>query len=263
MTRVAAHMCLGKNRLDRKAQVGRPLLACYFPMGDPLFEGDMRDIYAGEGVDIVELGMPTPHPHLDGPDIAGAMARALTSPVDSYMRLAEMAEWLSLDSARPAGVCMAYQDLDMMRIAPATLDVMDGLLLIGRAARRDAAMIEALCEVHDVRECGLVPLGFSAAEAGAATAYDGYVMMQAASGPTGPRLALDAGLGTAIAGLRQAGITRPILAGFGIGTPEQAREAIDSGADGVVIGSMCMRKAMAGRAAIRGFLRDVRAALDA
>jgi tryptophan synthase alpha chain len=252
----------GANRLDARAKAARPLLACYFPLGDPVFDDGLRDIYAEEGVDIVELGLPARDPYLDGADIADAMARALAGPVDPYDRLAEMVGWAAADAGRPAGVCMAY-DMDLARLSPATLAGLDGLLLIGRHERADAAAIDGAMHAHDVRDCGLVPLGFDARGAAAARALDGYVMMQAVAGVTGPRASLDDGLGAAIAGLRAAGVTRPILAGFGIGTAAQARNAVDLGADGVVIGSMCMRKALEGPAAIRGFLRSVRAALDA
>ena len=108
-----------------------------------------------------------------------------------------------------------------------------------------------------------MPLRFDAAQAAAAARLDGYVMMQASAGVTGPRAALDAGLSEAIAELRRAGVARPILAGFGIGTAVQARQAIDLGADGVIIGSMCVRKVQEGLAAIRSFLQEVRASLDA
>ena len=35
----------------------------------------------------------------------------------------------------------------------------------------------------------------------------------------------------------------PVALGFGIGTPEQAREAADAGADGVIVGSRLVRAA--------------------
>lgn len=253
----------GSNRLNRRAAAGRPLLACYFSMGDPLFDDAMRDIYAQSGVDILELGIPTPDPYLDGPDVGNAMARALAGPFDPYRRMAETVAWIAADPDRPAGVCMAYPDLDIGRIDIATLDGLDGFLIIGRDGRADNRQIDRLSADHSIRDCGLVPLHFGDGEAADAARFDGYVMLQAAAGVTGPRAMLDPALGDAIARLRTAKMNSPILAGFGIGTAQQAREAIDLGADGVVIGSMCVRKVLEGPDAIRSFLQEVRSSLDA
>lgn len=250
------------NRLDRRAASGRALLATYFALGDPTFDDDVRGLYADEGVDIVELGLPTADPHLDGPDVAGAMRRALASGTDPYRRLGACLEWLDTRASAPAGVCMAYDDLRFERLSPDMLRALDGLLLIGREHRPDRARIDEAGAAFAVRRCGLVPFGHDEDDAVRARSFDGYVMLQAAAGVTGPRPSLDPALGEAIDRLRRAGVARPILLGFGIGTPAQAREAMALGADGVVIGSMCVRKAVEGRAALRAFLADVRSALD-
>lgn len=242
----------GTAKLDRLAARGRPILACYFVMGDEDFDNTLRDLYVEEGVDIFELGIPSADPYLDGPDIAGAMARVIANGSDGYDRMAELAEWFAARPLAPAGVCMAYADLDIERLAGIPLD---GALVIGGEG--------VAIGVPGTPRCGLLTLDRSLWNLDDALSWDGYVMVQSADGKTGPREALDPRLAETIAAARQAGITRPILAGFGIGTPAQARQAIDAGADGVVIGSMCVRSVRKGRDAIRSFLRDVRSALDA
>ena len=82
-------------------------------------------------------------------------------------------------------------------------------------------------------------------------------MLQAADGVTGPRPELDPANEDRIRRLRAAGVEQRILLGFGISTPEHARAAIQMGADGVVIGAMCLRKALQSEKALRTFLRDV------
>jgi tryptophan synthase alpha chain len=62
------------------------------------------------------------------------------------------------------------------------------------------------------------------------------------TGTTGERAAL----AETFAGLverAKAATTVPVALGFGIGTPEQAREAADAGADGVIVGSRLVRAA--------------------
>lgn len=248
--------------LDPRSVGGRPILACYFALGDPLFDDTIRDIYVACGVDIVELGIPTRNPYLDGPDVAGAMRRSLDSGADPYGRMREIVAWLKAGRPKVAAVCMAYHDVELDRIAPETLAGLDGFLLIGRAALPAHSRFAQVLQSNRIGNCGLVPLGFSDRQMNEAAGLDGYVMMQAAMGVTGPRETLDPRLGASIARLKRGGVERPILAGFGIGTAAQARTAVDLGADGVVIGSMCVRKVMEGSQAIRAFLQDVRARLD-
>jgi tryptophan synthase alpha chain len=242
----------GTAKLDRLAARGRPILACYFVLGDAQFDDALRDLYVEEGVDIFELGIPSADPYLDGPDIAGAMARVIADGGDGYGRMTELADWFAARPSAPAGVCMAYADLDLQRLVSIPLD---GALVIGGES--------PAIDVPGAPRCGLLPLDRTLWDLDDALSWDGYVMVQSADGKTGPREALDPRLAETIAAAREAGIVRPILAGFGIGTPAQARQAIDAGADGVVIGSMCVRSVRQGSAAIRQFLRDVRSALDA
>jgi tryptophan synthase alpha chain len=71
--------------------------------------------------------------------------------------------------------------------------------------------------------------------------------------------------GSLIAGLaaRTRALTDvPLYAGFGISTPEQARGAADL-TDGIVVGSRALLAAEEGSAALRDYVRSLRAALDA
>ena len=56
----------------------------------------------------------------------------------------------------------------------------------------------------------------------------------------------------------------PVAVGFGIGTPEQARQAADIGADGVIVGSRLVREASEAAdppAAVRTLVADLAAGL--
>lgn len=63
-------------------------------------------------------------------------------------------------------------------------------------------------------------------------------------------------------GLREAGVTAPLAVGFGIASPDQAREAVELGANGVVVGSALVEAALAGEDAVRRLLGSLREALD-
>jgi tryptophan synthase alpha chain len=253
-----------ENRFDILRASPRKLIACYFPVADPMIGDSIRDAYAYAEADILELGIPTRNPHLDGPDVAGTMRRAFESPTDCVARVVELTAWSRADASRPATVCMAYPDLDFDRLAlGGGLDQLDGLLLLGLEERPDHEIINERLHHSQVRRVGFVPADFEDLHVREARTCEGYVMLQAAPGVTGPRNEVDQVNRNKIAALKAGGVEAPILLGFGISTADQAREACDMGADGVVIGSECVRKALQGPAALSDFVGEVRRRLDA
>jgi tryptophan synthase alpha chain len=67
----------------------------------------------------------------------------------------------------------------------------------------------------------------------------GFIYLVSVTGVTGERKSISEGLGGLIARVRQHTVA-PVCVGFGIGTPEQAREVGDM-ADGVIVGTACVR----------------------
>lgn len=251
-----------RNRLDDKLGSGAPLLVCYFPVGDPLMPAWVLDVYATAGVDVVELGLPTDDPFLDGEDITAAIARARAAGGD-FAKMAEIAAAIFVISPHMAAICMSYPDLDLSgALRVGAWRQVHGLLVPGVDDDLRRKRLEKLRRQENLRQIVFVPAGTPSDAVEAARGSDGYIMLQASSGPTGPRPALDVRNKERIRTLRQAGVRQPILLGFGISTAEQARQAIKMGANGVIIGSMCLQKIFEGRRALGGFLTDVRTALD-
>jgi tryptophan synthase alpha chain len=94
----------------------------------------------------------------------------------------------------------------------------------------------------------------------AAELTDGWLYLVTVTGTTGAR----DDLSPALAGLveRARCLTGvPLYAGFGIGTPEQARAACEL-ADGVVVGSRALEVAESGPEALREYVSSLRRALD-
>jgi tryptophan synthase alpha chain len=67
----------------------------------------------------------------------------------------------------------------------------------------------------------------------------GFIYLVPVTGITGERKSLAEGLGDLIALVREH-TSVPVCVGFGIGTPEQARE-VGKMADGVIVGTACVR----------------------
>ena len=94
----------------------------------------------------------------------------------------------------------------------------------------------------------------------AAEQTDGWLYLVTLTGTTGARERLSPTLAGLISRAR-ALTDVPLYAGFGISTPEHARAAAAL-ADGVVVGSRAVEIAEEGSAALRDYVRSLRAAVD-
>src|SRR5258705_5975028 len=67
----------------------------------------------------------------------------------------------------------------------------------------------------------------------------GFIYLVSVTGVTGERTSISEGLGELIQRVREH-TSAPVCVGFGIGTPEQAKE-VGKMADGVIVGSACVK----------------------
>ena len=96
----------------------------------------------------------------------------------------------------------------------------------------------------------------------AAERTDGWLYLVSVTGTTGARASASTQLGDLVERAR-AVTDVPLLAGFGISTPEQAAEAA-SLADGIVVGSRAIEVAdTGGPDALRDYVASLRSAVDA
>ena len=127
-----------------------------------------------------------------------------------------------------------------------------------------AARAEVLARArrHGTKCAEFVPYDFGADDIEKAVGADAYVMLQYTRGKTGLRGAYDPLLQDRLARLRDGGVTAPIVVGIGLSTPDQARDAVSKGADGIVTGSKTLMMAEESRAALEDYLSEMRSALD-
>ena len=95
----------------------------------------------------------------------------------------------------------------------------------------------------------------------AAERTDGWLYLVTLTGTTGARDGLSPAL-PSLAGRARAATDRPLYAGFGISTPADARAAIEL-VDGVAVGSRAVEVAEQGPGALREYVAELRAAIDA
>ena len=207
------------------------------------------------GADVVELGFPFSDPLADGPVIRRAAERALAQ----GMRTGRCLEILAATRERLPEtplVPMTYSSLleaygwerfaDDARAAGATSLIVADLPAGERPELRRVQLVAPTSTDERLRL--------------AAEHTDGWLYLVTVTGTTGAR----DDLSPALAGLverARAATGRPLYAGFGISTPEQARAAAEL-ADGIVVGTSALQAAEAGPEALRSYVQRLRKALD-
>jgi tryptophan synthase alpha chain len=205
------------------------------------------------GADLLELGFPFSDPLADGPVIRRAAERAL----EQGMRTAACLDCLAEVRARVGVplVPMTYSSLleaygwerfeADARSAGATSLIVADLPAGERPGLRRVQLVAPTSTDERIRL--------------AAEQTDGWLYLVTLTGTTGAR----AELSDALAGLvsRARAVTDvPLLAGFGIATPEQARAAAEL-ADGIVVGSRALEVAEDGPAALRDYVSSLSGAV--
>jgi tryptophan synthase alpha subunit len=87
-------------------------------------------------------------------------------------------------------------------------------------------------------------------------------MLQYLSGKTGIKFNFDFNLSKRISRLRKNKISKPIFVGVGISTIDQVKHILDSGADGIVLGSSLLNAAIKGNNFLTEFLCRIRETLN-
>jgi tryptophan synthase alpha chain len=206
------------------------------------------------GADVVELGFPFSDPLAEGPTIRRASERALARGMRTAECLACLAEVrrrvdVPLVPMTYAAILEAYGYDRFVR------DIRD-------AGATSTIVVDLPAEEHpEVRRIQLVaPTSTDERLRTAAERTDGWLYLVTLTGTTGARGELSPALAP-LAARARAVTDVPLYAGFGISTAEHARAAAEL-ADGVVVGSRAVELAEEGPAALAGFVRSLRDALD-
>lgn len=223
---------------------GEKALITYLTAGDPDLATTARLVraMAGAGADVVELGVPFSDPIADGPVIQKASERALRGGV-TVRKVLELVAGLRRETAVPLALLTYYNPV--YRYGPAAFvrnaaaSGVDGLIV------PDLPWEEAgeLRELAAGAAVDLIPLLAPTSTPErirrAMATGRGFVYCISLTGVTGDRDRLADGLEGFIRLVRDEG-SLPVAVGFGIGGPEQARQAAAL-ADGVIVGSAIVR----------------------
>ncbi|MGO9490414.1 MAG: tryptophan synthase subunit alpha [Solirubrobacteraceae bacterium] len=195
------------------------------------------------GADVIELGMPYSDPLADGPVIHAAGTRALAAGAN----VAGVLEVARVLAPSVPVVLMCYAN---MVFAPGLEAFLDRLartgacgLIVPDLPFEEAPQVLAAC---DERGLALVPLVAPTTPperlAAIGARARGFLYTVSVVGTTGERSALPERFAEVVRHAK-ASTEVPVALGFGIGTPEQAGQAADAGADGVIVGTRLVRAA--------------------
>jgi tryptophan synthase alpha chain len=248
------------------SRTGHKALIPYVTVGYPSVEDTLKvvPLLAGSGCDIAELGIPFSDPLADGATIQKASFCALKNGVTPKLCL-EVAEKLSRKVDIPL-VFMTYFNpvlsygLEEFCAACARSGV-DGLII------PDLPPDEA-SELEDVTRRDNLDLIYLLAPSSSderirlvAERARGFIYLVSVTGVTGARASLPSELNSFVGRVRKAA-KQPLCVGFGISTPEQARQVAEI-ADGVIVGSRIIQlMETEGLAAVSNFVNKLRRTLD-
>jgi tryptophan synthase alpha chain len=247
--------------MDRIAQAfararseNRACFVAYLCAGDPDLETSLAACRAllANGVDVLELGVPFSDPLADGPTNQLAAQRALESGMTAA-RVFELVRRIREFSQVPV-VFYTYYNLVFANgvdayVRTARAAGVDGLLTLDLPPEEAGEVLTA-CRKHDLKTVFIVaPTTPDARLPRIAAAATGFIYYVSREGVTGVRDQVAANVPEAVARIRAAAGSLPVVVGFGVSTRAHVAE-IAAYADGVVIGSAlvnCIRDNLAQR----------------
>jgi tryptophan synthase alpha chain len=220
-------------------------LVTYVMAGDPDLDTSRAMALAcvEGGADLLELGMPFSDPIADGPTLQQAAERALASGTNTAGCL-EVAAAVRARSQVPIAL-MGYLNPVLAHgperffagCAAAGVDA----LIVPDLLPEESGEISALAAARGVGTVFLLaPTSTPARVEAAVRAATGFVYFVSVTGVTGARTELPADLPAQLAAVR-ARSPVPVVVGFGVSTPAQARSLAPL-ADGVVVGSAIVKR---------------------
>jgi tryptophan synthase alpha chain len=235
----------GTARLDARFAAckaeGRAAFVSFIMAGDPDQQTSLEIArgLAAAGVDVLELGMPFTDPMADGPSIQAAGLRALAAGASLKSTLKLVSDFRADDSDTPI-ILMGYYN-------PIHYYGVETFLTDAKAAGVDGLIIVDLPPEEDSELClPALDAGLSFIRLATPTTDDkrlpavlantsGFVYYVSIAGITGAAAPEADAVEQAVARIKRH-TDLPVVVGFGIRTPEQAK-AIAATADGAVVGS--------------------------
>jgi tryptophan synthase alpha chain len=244
---------------------GEKALIMYVSCGDPSAEQTVhiaRDLI-DSGCDILELGLPFSDPLADGPTIQAASQRAIANGMNTDKYFSTCKKIIGIPK-----VCMTYYNLiyqyGLERFVKACSDAEITGLIVPDLPPEESGGLAKACKDNGVDLIFIV-----SPETGERRLHyintricdccsSGFIYLQSVLGVTGARDEMSIGLSENLERIKK-GTKLPVAVGFGVSRPEQVKELIRQGADGIIVGSALIKKIDRGEE-YKGFVKQLKAA---
>lgn len=230
------------SRIRDAFQNGKAFIA-FVTGGYPDFEttGKLVQAMADAGADVIEIGIPFSDPIAEGPVIEKASAQALSSGF-TVDRLFELMARLRQTVTVPivfmtyANPVLAYGTERFLTRCQAV--GVDGLI-IPDTPYEEREEFGGACKAHGVDLISMVAPTSAARASEIAKQAEGFLYCVSSLGVTGVRQKIGTDIFRVIETVKQCSSV-PCAIGFGVSTPEQAKE-MAAHADGVIVGSAIVK----------------------
>ncbi|MCC6300478.1 MAG: tryptophan synthase subunit alpha [Anaerolineales bacterium] len=264
------------NRIEN-AFKNKPIFMPYFPLGYPDLDTsiDVIEALAKNGADLIEVGLSFSDPLADGPVIQHATQVALEKGITVKKSLEAVKELRRRGVEIPLILMGYYNPMLAYGLERFVHDAVeagaDGFIVPDLPAEESAEFENALEKLggrdassrdHPLIQM-LAPTTPPERMERIARNAKGFIYLVSVTGITGERKSVAKGLSDLIGDVRKH-TNIPVCVGFGISTPEQARE-VGEMADGVIVGTACVKAIGTSESpvgAAREFAREFRVALD-
>ena len=227
-----------------KSLNGKKALVAFFTAGDPDLSSskDIFSVIEKAGADIIELGVPFSDPLADGPVIQASAHRSLQNGT-TLGKIIELVKDIRSQSQLPIVLMSSFNPVFAYGQAKFVEDAVnagaDGVILpdlppeeagkfLGFANAKSLDTIFLLAPTSTTDRIQMV-----------GEASKGFIYYVSLTGTTGTKEALAENLEEKVSAIKNE-VKLPVLIGFGISGPEQAKEAGQC-SDGVIIGSAIVK----------------------
>ena len=216
-----------------------PFVTC----GDPSLDVTEEVVYAmvEAGADLIELGIPFSDPTAEGPVIQGANIRALaggvtTDKVFDLVRKLRKKVTIPMVFMTYANVVFSYGS---ERFISTCKEIgIDGLILPD-IPYEEKDEFDGICKQYDVDLISLITPTSHERISMIANDASGFIYCVSSLGVTGTRTKITTDIGAMVDLVKKAKDI-PCAVGFGISTPEQAKQMAEK-SDGVIVGSAIVK----------------------
>ena len=218
----------------------------FITAGDPDLETTAKalEVLAQSGADMIELGVPYSDPLADGPTIQAAATRALQKNVrldDVLSIVTKVAPKIEIPI-----ILFTYYNPIYYRGVESFLQQVKGAGVNGLVVP-DLPLEEADLLLKSAKKIGIevtllvAPTSSQERIKAIANKSEGFIYLVSVTGVTGIRAEMASGIKDLISDLHDT-TDKPIGVGFGISSPEQAKQIKDWGADAVIVGSAIVKR---------------------